>query len=147
MVRKNLHLLSSFLRFDRKCSELGPPLITITGSTPGNLHFLSVIFDQQLKITFRKSSGPPEKTTPLFLLTPPPKNSKSACPPPSLPTLKIFQGLLQKGGMTLWIYLQSTQNFEELSIVSGRRGGKLWINELKVKQIVTVKLVTNLKQK
>ena len=81
MVRKNLPLLSSFLRFDRKCSELGPPLITKTGSAPRNLHFSSVIFDQQLKITFRKSSGPPEKTTPLFLLTPPPKNSKSTCPP------------------------------------------------------------------
>ena len=81
MVRKNLPLLSSFLRFDRKCSELGPPLITKTGSAPRNLHFSSVIFDQQLKITFRKSSGPPEKTTPLFLLTPPPKNSRSTCPP------------------------------------------------------------------
>ena len=28
MVSKNLPLLSSFLKFDRKCSELGPPLIT-----------------------------------------------------------------------------------------------------------------------
>ena len=42
--------------------------------------FLSyVIFDQQLKITFRKSSGPPEKIHfPLFTLRP--KNSKSASP-------------------------------------------------------------------
>ena len=47
--------------------------------------FLSyVIFDQQLKITFRKSSGPPlKKSTP-------PKNSKSAISH-FLPTLKIFQ--------------------------------------------------------
>ena len=34
MVRKNLPLLSSFLRFDRKCSELGPPLIMKAGSAP-----------------------------------------------------------------------------------------------------------------
>ena len=48
--------------------------------------FLSyVTFDQQLKITFRKSSGPPEKVhSPL-------KNSKSASPP-FLLTLKVFQG-------------------------------------------------------
>ena len=37
VVRKNLPYLSSFLRFDRKCSELGPPLITKAGSAPGNL--------------------------------------------------------------------------------------------------------------
>ena len=35
MVRRNLPLLSSFLRFDRKCSELDPLLITKVGSTPG----------------------------------------------------------------------------------------------------------------
>ena len=34
MVRKNLPILSSFLRFDRKCSELSPPLITKAGSAP-----------------------------------------------------------------------------------------------------------------
>ena len=34
MVRKNLPLLRSFLRFDRKCSEFGPPLITKAGSAP-----------------------------------------------------------------------------------------------------------------
>ena len=34
MVRKNLPLLSSFLRFDRKRSELGPALITKAGSAP-----------------------------------------------------------------------------------------------------------------
>ena len=34
MVRKNLPLLSSFLRFDRKCSELGPTLIMKAGSAP-----------------------------------------------------------------------------------------------------------------
>ena len=53
--------------------------------------FLSyMIFDQQLKITFRKFSTPPEKITPPFLLTPPPKNAKSTGSP-FLPTLKIFQ--------------------------------------------------------
>ena len=42
-----------------------------------------VIFDQQLKITFRKSSGPHplKKSTLPFLLTRPCKNSKSASPP------------------------------------------------------------------
>ena len=51
--------------------------------------FLSyVIFDQQLKITFRRPSAPPRKN-PL-----PPKNSKSAGPPPFLPTLTIFQAPL-----------------------------------------------------
>ena len=34
MDRKKLPLLSSFLRFDRKCSELGSPLITKAGSAP-----------------------------------------------------------------------------------------------------------------
>ena len=59
--------------------------------------FLSyVTFDQQLKITFRKSSGPPEKVhSPL-------KNSKSASPS-FLLTLKIFQGppAERGGGRTL----------------------------------------------
>ena len=36
MVIKNLPLLSSFLRFDRKYSQLGPPLITKAGSAPVN---------------------------------------------------------------------------------------------------------------
>ena len=34
LVRKNLRFWSSFLRFDRKCSELGPALITKAGSAP-----------------------------------------------------------------------------------------------------------------
>ena len=37
MVRKNLPLLSSFLRFNMKCSELGPPLITKAGSAPAGV--------------------------------------------------------------------------------------------------------------
>ena len=40
-----------------------------------------VVFDQQLKIPFRKSQAPLKKSTPPFLLTPPPKSSKSASPP------------------------------------------------------------------
>ena len=54
-----------------------------------NLHFFILCdIDQQLKITFRKSSGPPEKIHfPLFTL--PPKNPKSASPS-FLPTLNIF---------------------------------------------------------
>ena len=52
-----------------------------------------VILDQQLKITFKKSSGLPRKN-PL-----PPKSSRRASPP-SLLTLRIFQppSPLQKGG-------------------------------------------------
>ena len=62
--------------------------------------FLSyVIFDQQLKITFRKSSAPPWKNQL------PPKNSRSASPS-FLPTLKIFEPPpppCRKGvGRTLW---------------------------------------------
>ena len=53
--------------------------------------FLSyAMFDQQLKITFRKSP---------FLL-PPLKIPKSASPP-FLPTLKIFQAPCRKGVRTL----------------------------------------------
>ena len=49
-----------------------------------------VIFDQQLKITFRKFSAPPLKkpNTP-FLFTPPPKIQKVQVPL-FLPTLKVF---------------------------------------------------------
>ena len=35
-----------------------------------------MIYDQQLKITFRKFSGPPEKIAPPFLLIPPLKIQK-----------------------------------------------------------------------
>ena len=61
----------------KNCKEVKPIMIMIT-----DYDFLSyVIFDQQLKITFRKSSGPPEKIhSPLFTHLPP-KNSKSASPP------------------------------------------------------------------
>ena len=63
--------------------------------------FLSyVIFDQQLKIIFRKSSeppSPPKKSTPPFLLNPPLKIQKVQVPP-FLPTLKTFQPPLQKRG-------------------------------------------------
>ena len=43
MVRKNLPLLSSFLRFDRKCSELGPTLITKAGSAPDYVLFFVLL--------------------------------------------------------------------------------------------------------
>ena len=42
VVRKNLPLLSSILRFDRKCSELGPPIITKAGSAPGTAPFFFI---------------------------------------------------------------------------------------------------------
>ena len=41
VVRKNLPLLSSFLRLDKKCSELGPRLITKAGSAPAHMFLLS----------------------------------------------------------------------------------------------------------
>ena len=58
------------------------------------IHIFSsyMIFDQQLKITFRKSSPPPlKKYTPPFLLTPPPPlKIQKLRDPPFLPTLKNF---------------------------------------------------------
>ena len=51
-----------------------------------------MIFGQQLKITFRKSSAPPlKKSTPPFLVTPHLKIQKMQVSPPFLQTLKIFQ--------------------------------------------------------
>ena len=44
-----------------------------------------MIFDQQLKVTFRKSSAHPEK------IHSPPKNSKSASPP-LFPKMENFSG-------------------------------------------------------
>ena len=49
MIRKNLPLLSSFLIFDRKCSELGPPLITKAGFAP---EFWHVSFKFYLHLSF-----------------------------------------------------------------------------------------------
>ena len=60
-----------------------------------NLHFLSYeMFDQQLKITFRKFSATPipsNKIHPPAFTHSPTKNSKSARLPPILPTLNIFR--------------------------------------------------------
>ena len=62
------------------------------------IYILFVIFDQWLKITFRKSSGPPEKIhSPTHSL---PKNSKIASPP-FLPTLKIFWSSISLRGISL----------------------------------------------
>ena len=59
-----------------------------------------VIFDQQLKITFRKSSGPHplKKSTLPFLLTLPCKNSKSASPPFIANIENLSDPSLPKGG-------------------------------------------------
>ena len=58
-----------------------------------------MIFDQQLKITFRKSSGPLEKIHSPFFTHSPPKKSKSASPP-LFANIENVSGLLplQKGG-------------------------------------------------
>ena len=67
----------------KNCKEVKHIMIMIT-----DYDFLSyAISDQQLKITFRKSSSPPEK---IFLLTPPLKIQKVQVPP-FLLTLTIFQ--------------------------------------------------------
>ena len=57
------------------------------------------IFDQQLKITFRKSSATPSPPSPWKKSTtlPPPKNSKSASPP-LFGNIQNFSGLLSRKG-------------------------------------------------
>ena len=75
-----------------------------------NLHFLSyVIFDQQLKITFRKSSALPipEKIHPLFANFP--LKIQKVQIHHFLLTLKIFQAPLQKGGGNYWKTLISAE--------------------------------------
>ena len=42
MVRKKLPVLSTFLRFDRECSELGHPLITKAGSASRDITEFSI---------------------------------------------------------------------------------------------------------
>ena len=42
----------------------------------------NAVVNQQFKITFRKSTAPPQKkSTPRFYSLPPPKNTKSVSPP------------------------------------------------------------------
>ena len=84
----------------KNCKEVKHIMIMIIAMIYIFLSYL--IFDQQWKITFRKSSGPPWKS-PL-----PPKNSKSASHPlfdnienvsaPSLPPRLPPPPPLQKGG-------------------------------------------------
>ena len=80
-----------------------------------------VIFDQQLKITFRKSSGPPEKVHPP-LFTHSPRKIQKVQVPPFLPTLKIFQPPpLQKGGGGghLWLYHIQNPRHHQKSVEHG----------------------------
>ena len=65
-----------------------------------NLYFLSyVMFDQRLKITFRKSSASPlKKPTLLFLFTSPPKTSKKCKSPLFCQHWKFFRTHCRKGG-------------------------------------------------
>ena len=59
-----------------------------------NLHFATyIIFDQQLKITFRKPLSPPPPEKIQF-----PLKVQKVQEPPFLRTLKIFQVTLKKGG-------------------------------------------------
>ena len=89
----------------KNCKEVKHIMIMIT-----DYDILSyVIFDQQLKITFRKSSAPPtpppppEKIHSPFLLTPPiSKNSKSASPP-FFANIENFSGpCAERGGGGHW---------------------------------------------
>ena len=57
-------------------------------------------FDQQLKITFRKSSGPHEKILPPFYSLP--QKFKKRCKSPLFANNEIFPAPLQKGGRTEW---------------------------------------------
>ena len=76
--------------------------------------FLSyVIFDQQLKITFRKSSDPlsPEKIHSPFYSLPSPKNLKVASSP-LFDNIENFLGCpSRKGGRTLWLLCRSSSFF------------------------------------
>ena len=94
-------LLKKFLVYEletsRNCKEVKHILIMIIAII--YIFSSDVIFDQQLKITFTKSSAPPWKNPP------PSKNSEIASPAPFLPKLKIFRTLLQKWRRTLWLCL------------------------------------------
>ena len=57
MVRKNLPLLSSFLRFDRKYSGLSPPLITKGGSTPDIYIIVDLFFNLDFVLNEVASNG------------------------------------------------------------------------------------------
>ena len=73
-----------------------------------------MIFDQQLKITFRKSSGPLKKSTPPFLLTPPPppENFKKCKSPPFCQHSKFFSSSPgRKVGEDTVVILQDTYKF------------------------------------
>ena len=85
----------------KNCKEVKHIMIMIT-----DYDFLSyVIFDQQLKITFRKSSGSPEK------IHSPPKNAKSASPP-LFANIENFAGP-PGGGLCYFPFLE----FKDLYIV------------------------------
>ena len=78
----------------KKCKEVKRIMISIIAI----IYIFSsyVVFHQQLKITFRKSSGPHWQNPLPHFYSISPKNSKSAGFP-ILTTLTIFQDLLQKG--------------------------------------------------
>ena len=75
-----------------------------------------MIFDQQLKITFRKSSDPlsPEKIHSPFYSLPSPKNLKVASSP-LFDNIENFLGCpSRKGGRTLWLLCRSSSFFSLL---------------------------------
>ena len=82
------------LQTSKNCKKVKHTMIMILGII--YIFLLYVIFHQQLKITFRKSSATPPSLkkihSPIFTHSFP-KNLKSVSPPPFLPTLKFFNPL------------------------------------------------------
>ena len=77
------------LETSKNCKEVKYNMIMITAIT---YIFLSyVIFDQQLEITFKKSSGPPWKNPLPPFNSLPPKNSKKCKSPPFGQHWKFFR--------------------------------------------------------
>ena len=96
----NLKQFKTFLVYKLKtfknCKEVKHVMIMFIATI--YIFLSNGIFDQQLKITFRKSSTPPEKIHSSLFTHLPPKNSKSKFQIPFLSTLKIFPTAERGGG-------------------------------------------------
>ena len=68
--------------------------------------------DQQLKITFRKSTGfPLKKSTPTFYSPPPPPKISKNCMSPLFANIKIFLGPPEERGDTVYLLLTECELF------------------------------------
>ena len=87
------------LKTSKNCKGVNHNMIMIIAVIYIFLYFL--IFHEELKIAFRKSSGPPEKIhSPLFTHFSSPLKIQNMQVPPFLPTMKIFAE--SSGEDTLW---------------------------------------------